>query len=107
MTVAWVKQHAPEGRDEGAPLLEVDRIDVFYDDVQVLHGVGFEVRRGEIVTLLGSNGAGKTTTLRAIMGLVPPRAGEVRFAGRSLATLPAARRADLGLPTVADVADGR
>jgi branched-chain amino acid transport system ATP-binding protein len=54
--------------DPGQPLLEVDQIDVFYDDVQVLHRLSFEVRRGEIVTLLGSNGAGKTTTLRAIMG---------------------------------------
>ena len=83
-----------------APLLEVDRIDVFYDDVQVLHGLSFEVRRGEIVTLLGSNGAGKTTTLRAIMGLRPPRAGEVRFLGQSLAAVPAATRAELGLALV-------
>jgi branched-chain amino acid transport system ATP-binding protein len=81
-------------------LLEVDAIDVFYDDVQVLHRLGFEVRRGEIVTLLGSNGAGKTTTLRAIMGLVPPRAGHVRFRGRSLAEVPAAGRAELGLALV-------
>jgi branched-chain amino acid transport system ATP-binding protein len=84
----------------GDLLLEVDRIDVFYDDVQVLHGLSLEVRRGEIVTLLGSNGAGKTTTLRAIMGLRPPRAGEVRFRGRSLAQLPAAARAELGLALV-------
>jgi branched-chain amino acid transport system ATP-binding protein len=84
----------------GELLLEVDRIDVFYDDVQVLHGLCLEVRRGEIVTLLGSNGAGKTTTLRAIMGLRPPRAGEVRFRGRSLAQLPAAARAELGLALV-------
>ncbi|HEX7839407.1 MAG TPA: ABC transporter ATP-binding protein, partial [Kofleriaceae bacterium] len=84
----------------GELLLEIDRIDVFYDDVQVLHGLSFEVRRGEIVTLLGSNGAGKTTTLRAIMGLRPPRAGEVRFRGRSLAELPAAARAELGLALV-------
>ena len=82
------------------PLLEVERIDVFYDDVQVLYGVSFEVRRGEIVTLLGSNGAGKTTTLRAIMGLCAPRVGEIRFRGQSLAQLPAAGRAELGLALV-------
>jgi branched-chain amino acid transport system ATP-binding protein len=58
------------------------------------------VRRGEIVTLLGSNGAGKTTTLRAIMGLCPPRAGDVRFLGRSLAALPASARAELGIALV-------
>lgn len=81
-------------------MLEVDGIDVFYDDVQVLHGLRFEVRRGEIVALLGSNGAGKTTTLRAITGLQPPRAGEIRFRGRSLAEVPAAGRAELGLALV-------
>jgi len=85
---------------QGEPLLEVDRIDVFYDDVQVIHELSLEVRRGEIVTLLGSNGAGKTTTLRAIMGLRPPRAGAIRFRGQSLAALPAAGRAELGLALV-------
>jgi branched-chain amino acid transport system ATP-binding protein len=84
----------------GGPLLEVDRIEVFYDDVQVLYGLSFEVRRGEIVTLLGSNGAGKTTTLRAITGLVPPRAGEIRFGGVPLAGIPAAARAELGIALV-------
>ncbi|HEX3762238.1 MAG TPA: ABC transporter ATP-binding protein [Kofleriaceae bacterium] len=90
---------APAGA-AGEPLLEVDAIDVFYDDVQVLYGLGFEVRRGEIVTLLGSNGAGKTTTLRAIMGLRPPRACAIRFRGESLAARPAAARAELGLALV-------
>jgi len=69
----------------GEPLLEVDHIDVFYDDVQVLYQLSLEVRRGEIVTLLGSNGAGKTTTLRAITGLRAPRAGGERGALRILA----------------------
>jgi branched-chain amino acid transport system ATP-binding protein len=84
----------------GEPLLEVDHIDVFYDDAQVLYGLSFEVRRGEIVTLLGSNGAGKTTTLRAITGIVPPRAGEIRFRGQALAGVPAAARAELGIALV-------
>jgi branched-chain amino acid transport system ATP-binding protein len=89
-------------RDDAAspPLLEVAGIDVFYDDVQVLHGLDLAVRRGELVTLLGSNGAGKTTTLRAIMGLCPPRAGAIRFCGRSLAAVPAAGRAELGIALV-------
>jgi branched-chain amino acid transport system ATP-binding protein len=82
------------------PLLVVDRVDVFYDDVQVLHQLSLEVRRGEIVTLLGSNGAGKTTTLRAITGLVTPRAGEVRFDGQALSAIPAARRSELGIALV-------
>jgi len=82
------------------PLLRVDDLDVFYGDVQVLYGLGFEVREGEIVTLLGSNGAGKTTALRAISGLRPPRRGDVLFQGRSLAALPAAERAGLGISLV-------
>jgi branched-chain amino acid transport system ATP-binding protein len=81
-------------------LLSVDAIDVFYGDVQVLYGLSLEVREGEIVTLLGSNGAGKTTTLRAISGIRPPRAGDVRFRGRSLVKLPASARAELGISLV-------
>jgi branched-chain amino acid transport system ATP-binding protein len=83
-----------------APLLQVDGIDVFYGDVQVLHGLTFEVREGEIVTLLGSNGAGKTTTLRAISGLRPPRRGDIRLRGESLLELPAAARSDRGIALV-------
>jgi len=82
------------------PLLAVEGIDVFYGDVQVLYGLSLEVREGEIVTLLGSNGAGKTTTLRAISGLRTPRTGDIRFRGRSLAAVPAAARADLGMALV-------
>ena len=66
----------------------------------MLYGLGFEVREGEIMTLLGSNGAGKTTTLRAISGLRPPRAGDIRFRGRSLAGTPASARAELGMSLV-------
>jgi branched-chain amino acid transport system ATP-binding protein len=82
------------------PLLRLDAIDVCYGDVQVLFGLSLEVREGEIVTLLGSNGAGKTTTLRAISGLRPPRAGQIFFRGRSLASIPASARADLGISLV-------
>ncbi|HYQ82362.1 MAG TPA: ABC transporter ATP-binding protein [Anaeromyxobacteraceae bacterium] len=81
-------------------MLQVDAIDVFYGDVQVLYGLSLTVYPGEIVTLLGSNGAGKTTTLRAIAGLRPPRSGDIRFRGRSLAAVPASARADLGIALV-------
>jgi branched-chain amino acid transport system ATP-binding protein len=82
------------------PLLRLDAIDVAYGDVQVLYGLSLEVREGEIVTLLGSNGAGKTTTLRAIAGLRPPSAGDIRFRGRSLLSVPASARAGLGIALV-------
>jgi len=84
----------------GGSLLEISDIDVFYGDVQVLYGLGLEVREGEIVALLGSNGAGKTTTLRAISGLRPPRRGEIRYRGEPLSAIPAASRAELGISLV-------
>ncbi len=85
---------------KGEPMLSVEGIDVFYGDIQVLYGLSLEVREGEMVTLLGSNGAGKTTTLRAISGLRPPRAGDIKFRGRSLLAMPASSRAELGIALV-------
>ena len=67
-----------------APLLAVDGLQAWYGESHVLHGVTFEVREGEVVTLLGRNGAGKTTTLKSIMGMVASRTGSVRFSGREL-----------------------
>jgi branched-chain amino acid transport system ATP-binding protein len=61
--------------------LEVEGLQTFYGKSHILHGVAFEVREGEIVTLLGRNGAGKTTTLRSLMGLTPAREGHVRIFG--------------------------
>ena len=69
-------------------LLEVDSLEVAYGDVQVIWGISFTVAPGEIVTLIGPNGAGKTTTLRAISGLLTPRAGKIRFRSADLAGLP-------------------
>ena len=71
-----------------APLLAVADLHGWYDESHVLHGVSFDVRPGEVVTLLGRNGAGKTTTLKAIMGILNKRKGSVRFDGRELIGLP-------------------
>jgi branched-chain amino acid transport system ATP-binding protein len=65
-------------------LLAVRDLNGWYDESHVLHGINFDVRPGEVVTLLGRNGAGKTTTLRAIMGILDKRQGSVRFEGREL-----------------------
>ena len=65
-------------------MLEVRELHVSYGEIRALRGVSFEVRQGEIVTLLGSNGAGKTTTLRALSGLLHPRQGNILFQGQSL-----------------------
>ncbi len=63
-------------------MLQVRGLNAWYGESHVLHGVDFDVREGEVVTLLGRNGAGKTTTMKSIMGLVPKRQGRVAFKGR-------------------------
>jgi len=80
-----------------APLLAVDGLQAWYGESHVLHGVTFEVRAGEVVTLLGRNGAGKTTTLKSIMGIVGRRTGSVRYEGNEVIGLSSDRIARLGL----------
>jgi branched-chain amino acid transport system ATP-binding protein len=63
-------------------LLKVEGLQAWYGESHILHGVGFEIGKGELVTLLGRNGAGKTTTLKSVMGIVERRTGSVRFDGR-------------------------
>jgi len=65
-------------------LLEVQGLKVAYGGIQAVKGVSFEVKEGELVSLIGANGAGKTTTLKAITGTQPPAAGEIRFMGKSI-----------------------
>jgi branched-chain amino acid transport system ATP-binding protein len=81
-------------------MLEVAGLQAGYGASQVLFGVSFAVKVGEVVSLLGRNGMGKTTTIRAIMGLVPPKAGSVAFEGRTLAGAPPYRIAQAGLGLV-------
>jgi branched-chain amino acid transport system ATP-binding protein len=64
------------------PMLAVKDLESWYGESHILHGVTFQVRAGEVVTLLGRNGVGKTTTLKSIMGIVRQRKGSVRFEGR-------------------------
>jgi branched-chain amino acid transport system ATP-binding protein len=65
-------------------LLEVSDLHVYYANIEALKGISLEADPGQIVAILGSNGAGKTTTLRTISGLLRPRTGAIRFAGKSL-----------------------
>ena len=81
---------------EGA-LLSVAGLNAWYGESHILHGVEFEVPRGEVVTLLGRNGVGKTTTLKAIMGMVARREGSIRFDGTQIIALPSDRIARLGV----------
>ena len=78
-------------------LLRVKDLHAWYGESHILHGVDFEVRRGEVVTLLGRNGAGKTTTLKSIMGMVGRRTGSIAFEGAEIAALPSNRVARLGI----------
>ncbi|MDE2094058.1 MAG: ABC transporter ATP-binding protein [Burkholderiales bacterium] len=81
-------------------MLKVQALNAWYDRSHVVQDVSFEVRAGEIVTLMGRNGAGKTTTLRALMGLVAKRSGSVVFDGHELLGQPAHTRFHAGLAYV-------
>jgi len=65
-------------------LLKVSGLKVAYGGIQAVKGVSFEVRQGELVSLIGANGAGKTTTLKAVTGIQPVAAGEIEFMGRAI-----------------------
>ncbi|MBJ7252858.1 MAG: ABC transporter ATP-binding protein, partial [Acetobacteraceae bacterium] len=74
---------APAGaKASTGALMELRRLEAWYGESHVLHGVDIDIREGEVVTLLGRNGAGKTSTLRSIMGLVPRRTGSVKYDGK-------------------------
>jgi branched-chain amino acid transport system ATP-binding protein len=81
-------------------MLRLTDVEAYYGDSQVLFGVSFAVAIGEVVTLLGRNGMGKTTTIRTIMGIVPPRRGEIVWEGAPIHGLPPYRVARLGLGLV-------
>jgi branched-chain amino acid transport system ATP-binding protein len=80
-----------------APLLAVRNLEAWYGESHILHGMAFDVGKGEVVTLLGRNGAGKTTTMRAVMGIVGKRSGSVIYDGQEMIGLPSNRIARLGL----------
>ena len=82
---------------ESTPLLSVRGLNAWYGESHILHGVDFDVRAGEVVTLLGRNGAGKTTTLKSVMGMVARRRGSVSFAGQELVGKPSNHIARLGI----------
>ena len=81
-------------------MLQIDNIDVYYGDVQALWDISFEVKEGEIVSLVGPNGAGKTTILNTISGLLRPKKGKIAFEGQDLAKIPDYRMINLGIAHV-------
>src|SRR5690606_13081787 len=85
-------------------LLEAENLTVAYGHIEAVKGITFTVEEGEMVAILGANGAGKTTTLRAISGLLPLAAGQVRFQGEVISGMPADRIVAMGM---AHVPEGR
>ena len=83
-------------------MLDVRGIETFYGETQALFGASITVGEGEVVALLGPNGAGKTTTIRSILGLSPPRRGQIRFDGQDITRLPTHRISRLGIGWVPD-----
>ena len=81
-------------------MLSLRGVETAYGASQVLFGVSLDLAEGQVVTLLGRNGMGKTTTVRSIMGIVPPRAGEIRLDGLPIHGLPSFRIAQAGLGLV-------
>jgi branched-chain amino acid transport system ATP-binding protein len=78
-------------------MLEVRRLNAWYGESHILHGMDFDVGEGEVVTLLGRNGAGKTTTLKSIMGMVGRRQGSIKLRSEQLIGLASNRIARLGI----------
>jgi len=89
--------------NENTILLSVENLNVSYGNIKAVKGISFDVKEGEIVTLIGANGAGKSSTLRAISGMIP-YTGTVTYKGKSLSKIPADKVVALG---IAQVPEGR
>ena len=87
----------PQAASRADALLTVRDLEAWYGESHVLHGLNFDVRAGEVVTLLGRNGAGKTTTLKSIMGMITKRKGSITFEGKELMHSPARYVAKAGI----------
>jgi len=85
-------------------MLKVHNLEVSYGPIRALKGISFEVKEGEIVTLIGANGAGKSTTLRTISNLIKPQSGSITFLNEDLLSVPAYDLVKLG---IAHVPEGR
>jgi len=85
-------------------MFEVNKINVFYGDLQALWDVSFKIEKGEVVVIVGSNGAGKTTILKTISGLLHPKSGIINFSGKRIEKDPAHKIVNLG---IAQIPEGR
>ena len=85
-------------------ILKVEGINVYYDAIHALHDISFEVKQGEVVTLIGANGAGKSTTLKSVSGLMRSKTGSIQFLGEDIGHVPPHQIVERGL---AHVPEGR
>src|ERR1700751_523876 len=83
-----------------AEVLNVQNLEAWYGESHILHGINFNVKAGEVVTLLGRNGAGKTTTLKSIMGIIGKRTGSIRFGGQELIRISSGKIARVRIPAL-------
>jgi branched-chain amino acid transport system ATP-binding protein len=81
----------------GAPVLSVQNLQAWYGESHILHGIDFNVKAGEVVTLLGRNGAGKTTTLKSVMGIIGKRTGSIRFDDKEIIRATSDKIARMGI----------
>jgi len=79
------------------PLLRLENVNVFYDEVQVLKNLSLEIENGEGICLLGNNGSGKTTTVNAISGIIPVKSGKIYFMGEDITNMSTHQRVEMGL----------
>jgi branched-chain amino acid transport system ATP-binding protein len=86
-------------------ILQVQKVDAYYGIGHILHGLSLNVGESEVVALLGRNGAGKTTTMRCIVGLTPPRRGQIRYKGRNIAGVPPHSVSRMGIALVPETRD--
>lgn len=85
-------------------ILKIDNLNVFYDNIHAIKGISLEVKKGEIVSLIGANGAGKTTTLQTISGILKQKEGTIEYNGENISKTPAHLIIKKGL---AQVPEGR
>jgi branched-chain amino acid transport system ATP-binding protein len=88
---------APAKAATGGNILQVRNLEAWYGESHILHGINFDVKAGEVVTLLGRNGAGKTTTLKSIMGIIGKRTGSVKFNNQEIIRATSDKIARMGI----------
>src|SRR3984885_11585276 len=88
---------APAAEVANSQVLSVQNLEAWYGESHILHGVNFDVKAGEVVTLLGRNGAGKTSTLKSVMGIIAKRTGSIRFSDQDISRASSDKIARMGV----------